>query len=107
MDDQRMSMRMTETAPLTSEQEAVRGSKPAGTSRSHRFGWGEIPVAILAFAALCIAVLVRSTQLLEPDDAAYRASIVALTQGHLLTLTNVQYQELLKQLSSGGGMGIA
>src|SRR5664280_3475882 len=107
MGDQRMRMRMTETAPLTSEQEAARSRNPAGTSRSRRFGWGEIPVAMLAFAAMCVAVLVRSPQLLEPDDYAYRASIVALTQGHLLTLTNVQYQELLKQLSSGGGMGIA
>jgi len=107
MDDQRMSMKMTETAPLTSEKDAARSSNPAGTSRSPRFGWGEIPVAILAFAAMCVAVLLRSPQLLEPDDYAYRASIVALTQGHLLTLTNVQYQELLKQLSSGGGMGIA
>ena len=98
---------MKQTAPLTSEQEAARRSNPAGTSRSRRFGWGEIPVAMLAFAAMCVAVLVRSPQLLEPDDYAYRASIVALTQGHLLTLTNVQYQELLKQLSSGGGMGIA
>jgi len=37
----------------------------------------------------------------SPIDYAYRASIVALTQEHLLTLTNVQYQELLQQLSSG------
>src|ERR1019366_4270997 len=53
------------------------------------------------------AVTARSTQLLEPDDYAYRASIIAMTQGHLLSLTNGQYQALLKQLSSGGGMGIS
>ena len=63
-------------------------------------------MAVLAFAALCVAVLVRSAQLLEPDDYAYRASIIAVTQGHLLSLTNVQYQELLRSLS-GSGMGIA
>jgi hypothetical protein len=36
-------------------------------------------VALVAFAALCVAVLARSAQLLEPDDYAYRASIIALT----------------------------
>src|SRR5664280_355695 len=29
------------------------------------------------------------------------------TQGHFLSLTNVEYQALLKQLSGGGGMGIS
>ena len=64
-------------------------------------------MAVGAFVVLCIAVLTRSAQLLEPDDYAYRASIIALTRGHLLSLTNTEYQALLKELSSGGGMGIA
>jgi len=64
-------------------------------------------VAILAFAALCVAVLVRSAQLLEPDDFAYRASIIALTHGHLLSLTNAEYQALLTELSNGGRQGIS
>jgi hypothetical protein len=80
---------------------------PAGESPPRRFGRAEVLVAVAAFAALCLAVLARSTQLLEPDDYAYRASIIALTQGHLLSLTNGQYQALLEQLSSGGGMGIS
>jgi hypothetical protein len=36
-------------------------------------------------------------QLLEPDDYAYRASIVALTQGHI-ALTQAQYTVLTEQL---------
>jgi hypothetical protein len=50
-------------------------------------------------------VLVRAPQLLEPDDYAYRASIVALSEGHLL-LTNAQYFALRAQLSHRGGVGI-
>ena len=57
----------------------------------------EAAVAVAAFVVLCVAVLVRSTQLLEPDDLAYRASIVALTHGHL-TLSNAQYQALAQKL---------
>jgi hypothetical protein len=41
-------------------------------------------VAIVAFVGLCIAVLMRAPHLLEPDDFAYRASIVALSHGHIL-----------------------
>jgi hypothetical protein len=59
----------------------------------------EVGVALAAFAALCVAVLTRSAQLLEPDDLAYRASIVALTHGHI-TLTNAQYTALASQLGS-------
>ena len=70
-----------------------------------RIGRAEVLVAVAAFAVLCIAVLVRATALLEPDDYAYRASIIALTQGHL-TLTDAEYQALLSQLS-GDGTGIA
>jgi hypothetical protein len=55
---------------------------------------------------LCVIVLVRAPQLLEPDDFAYRASIIALSEGHLL-LTNAQFLALQLQLSHHGGGGIA
>jgi hypothetical protein len=67
--------------------------------------WPELAIAAVVFLAMCIVVLARSTQLLEPDDYAYRASIVALSQGHLL-LTNAQYFALKAQLSAYGGPGI-
>src|SRR5450631_151444 len=100
---------LTEQLPVASGNAPAKDADPVAERRHRRFGRGEVLVAVMAFAALCVAVLVRSAQLLEPDDYAYRASIIALTQGHLLSLTNVQYQALLKQLSSGGGggMGIA
>lgn len=98
---------MTEQLPGTSQDGSVGTIDRVDESPPHRIGRGEVLVAAAAFAALCAAVLVRSAQLLEPDDYAYRASIIALTQGHWLSLTNLQYQELLKQLSSGGGMGIS
>jgi hypothetical protein len=68
--------------------------------------WAPLLIAGAAFAALCVAVLVRAPELLEPDDYAYRASIVALAQGHL-TLTDAEYQALLAQLGGSGGPGIA
>ena len=68
-------------------------------------GRGEIALALAGFVGLCVAVLVRAPQLLEPDDYAYRASIVALSQGHLL-LTNAQYLRLNAQLSVHGLPGI-
>ena len=59
----------------------------------------DVTVALAAFAGLCIAVLTRSTALLEPDDLAYRASIVALSHGHL-TLSAAEYQALARKLGS-------
>src|ERR1035437_7428746 len=100
-------MDTTEKLTVTSEDASAPVVDPADDSPPRRVGRGEVLVAVVAFAALCVAVLVRSAQLLEPDDYAYRASIVALTQGHFLSLTNVEYQALLKQLSGGGGMGIS
>ncbi len=70
-----------------------------------KVGRGEIALAFAGFVGLCVAVLVRAPQLLEPDDYAYRASIVALSQGHLL-LTNAQYLRLNAQLSVHGLPGI-
>jgi hypothetical protein len=98
---------MTHKLTVTSEDASERAIDAADESPPRRIGRGEVLVAVVAFAAICVAVLVRSTQLLEPDDYAYRASIIALTQGHFLSLTNAEYQGLLKQLSGGGGMGIS
>jgi hypothetical protein len=49
----------------------------------------EAVLAVAAFAALCAVVLSVAPQLgVEPDDGAYRASIVAMTEGHFLTLSS-------------------
>ncbi len=66
----------------------------------------EIIVAALVFAAFCAVALSRTAQMLEPDDYAYRASIVALTHGHLV-LTTAQYNALNTQLAASGGQGIS
>ena len=55
-------------------------------------------VALAAFAVLCIVVLSVASRLVEPDDYAYRASIVAITQGHFLTLSTAQVDRLAAQL---------
>ncbi|HEV2590356.1 MAG TPA: hypothetical protein VGU02_00555 [Gaiellaceae bacterium] len=47
----------------------------------------EALLAALAFAALCVAVLTVTAQTAEPDDGAYHHSIVAITSGHMLTLS--------------------
>ena len=59
--------------------------------------------ALAAFAVLCIVVLSVASRLVEPDDYAYRASIVAITQGHFLTLSTAQADRLAAQLSGPGG----
>ena len=47
-------------------------------------GMAEILVALACFVVLCGAALSRPAKLLEPDDYAYRASIVALSEGHIV-----------------------
>ena len=68
-------------------------------------GRTEILLALAAFALLCIAVLAAAPQLVEPDDYAYRASIVALTDGHPLTLSTAQVTALAAQLNHAAGPG--
>ena len=68
-----------------------------------RWRWAEPAVAVAAFGALCVVVLTKGAALLEPDDYAYRASIVALSHGQVL-LTTAQYQALAHQLGSGTGI---
>src|SRR5450755_994025 len=59
----------------------------------------EACLAAAAFAVLCVLVLRASPYLPEPDDNAYRASIVAMTDGHLLTLSGAQAHALAQQLA--------
>jgi hypothetical protein len=59
----------------------------------------EVCVAAAAFAVLCVLVLRASPYLPEPDDYAYRASIVAMTDGHLFTLSGAQAHALAVQLA--------
>jgi hypothetical protein len=56
-------------------------------------------LAAAAFVALCVLVLRAAPYLPEPDDYAYRASIVAMTGGHFFTLTGAQAHALAGQLA--------
>jgi hypothetical protein len=58
----------------------------------------EAALAVAAFAALCVVVLSVAPQAAEPDDGAYRASIVAMTEGHFLTLSTAQAETLARKL---------
>src|SRR5262245_17246339 len=66
-----------------------------------RAGWGaaEAGLAVAAFAVLCVLVLKATPYLAEPDDSAYRASIVAMTDGHFFTLSGAQAHALAVQLA--------
>ena len=66
-----------------------------------RTGWdvAEVCLAAAAFAVLCVLVLRAVPYLPEPDDYAYRASIVAMTDGHLFTLSGAQAHALAVQLA--------
>ena len=66
--------------------------------RRIRPGWAEPALAVAAFAALCAIVLSVAPQTAEPDDGAYRASIVAMTEGHFLTLSTAQAETLARKL---------
>jgi hypothetical protein len=61
----------------------------------------EILFALAAFTVLCIVVLKSASvpNLVEPDDFAYRTSIVAMTDGHLLTLSTAQVHAVSAQLA--------
>ena len=63
--------------------------------------------ALAAFAVLCLLVLSVASRSVEPDDYAYRASIVAITQGHFLTLFTAQVDRLAAQLPAPGGGPVA
>lgn len=68
------------------------------TTRS-RWAVTEAGLAAAAFVVLCVVVLRASPYLPEPDDIAYRASIVAMTHGHFFTLSGAQAQALAQQVA--------
>jgi hypothetical protein len=106
----------------TSTSAAASADTPAGRSRLwsragiravSRTVWIEIAVALICFAVLSGAALTRPVTLAEPDDYAYRASIVALTEGHVI-LSDAEYQDLAERLQQqdsadglSGSQGIA
>ena len=75
--------------------------------RTLRAGWGraEIIWAAAAFAVLCLAVLSFAPQLVEPDDYAYQASIVGITEGHWLSLSSAQAHVLSAHVLDMAGAG--
>jgi hypothetical protein len=75
----------------------IEGSAPAA-GRRIRAAWAEAVLAVAAFAALCAVVLAVAPQAAEPDDGAYRASIVAMSEGHFLTLSTAQALTLARKL---------
>jgi hypothetical protein len=70
----------------------------SGAELDIRVVWAEVALAVAAFAALCAVVLSVAPQSAEPDDGAYRASIVAITEGHYLTLSTAQAESLARKL---------
>ena len=77
---------------------------PSAWVRASR-GRAEAFVALAAFAVLCLLALSIASQLVEPDDYAYRASTVAITQGHFLTLSTAQADRLAAELPGIVGPG--
>src|SRR6266536_2865843 len=76
-----------------------RGDRAApGVGRGHRPVCVEAALAAVAFSALCVVVLSVAPRSAEPDDGAYRASIVAMTDGHFLTLSSAQAETLARKL---------
>src|SRR5436190_11022017 len=66
--------------------------------RGIQAAWAEAMLAVAAFAALCAVVLPVAPQSAEPDDGAYHASIVAITEGHFLTVSTAQALALARRL---------
>jgi hypothetical protein len=83
---------------------AQAGSRPkaplSAWARRDRMAAG---TALAAFAVLCVMALSFAPRLVEPDDYAYRASIVAMTHGDFLSLSTAQVEALAAQLPGPGG----
>jgi hypothetical protein len=67
---------------------------PAAMPRRYPSGHWATIVALLSFAGLCAAVLLATPALVEPDDFAYKGSILGITHGYLLELTTAQMRSI-------------
>jgi hypothetical protein len=89
------------SASASDVEEAVPGRAERavpGTGRKSRLVWAEATLTVAAFAALCVVVMSVAPQAAEPDDGAYHASIVAMTEGQFLTLSTAQAETLARKL---------
>jgi hypothetical protein len=79
------------------------GSGSGGRAGRTGTGWDliEVGLAVAAFAVLCLVILTTATFMPEPDDYAYQGSIVAMTEGHFLSLSTAQADALAAQLGQG------
>jgi hypothetical protein len=66
--------------------------------------WLEVALAVAAYVVLCVLVLKRPPLLVEPDDQAYRGSIVGITDGYWLTLSTAQMHAVAAQVAGMGGL---
>jgi hypothetical protein len=90
--------------PMSQSKATVAPASPrAAISAAARLDRPEIWLALAAFVVFCIAVLSFAPRLVEPDDHAYQASIIAITSGHFLTLSTTQARELAASPGPFGG----
>jgi hypothetical protein len=89
----------------------VRSARPGEVLGPSGVGWSrpgrrvgarlvslEAALAAAAFVTMCVVVLSVAPQSAEPDDGAYRASIVAMTEGNFSTLSIAQAKRLAAKL---------
>ncbi len=91
---------MSLSAGSDSGMRAVHPARSVPPSPGLGVAWMEVALAVAVFATMCFVVLSIAPQMAEPDDGAYRASIVAMTQGHYLTLSVPQAEALARQLDN-------
>jgi hypothetical protein len=93
---------MHEAMPMSARASYDEGVRPDQSAQDgdgdRRLLLVEATLAAAAFATMCVMVLSVAPQSAEPDDGAYHASIVAITQGHFLTLTTTQATALAREL---------
>ncbi len=93
------------SASASHDEVVLPGRAGRGAGRGIRLVWVEAVLAAASFAVMCAVVLSIAPQLgVEPDDGAYRASIVAMTEGHYLTLSSAQVNALAAKLGDGQGV---
>jgi len=91
-----------EAVVLAQQEDAVAASevRPVAPSMTRsRWAVAEAGLTAAAFVVLCVLVLRASPYLAEPDDVAYRASIVAMTHGHFFTLSGAEAHALAEQVA--------